>query len=63
MIVIEAVIARTGCVRDVRVIKQSPSGDLNSAAVSAISKWKFKPGTLDGQPVDVLFNLTVSYRF
>lgn len=63
VIVIEAVIARTGCVRDVRVIKQSPSGDLNSAAVSAISKWKFKPGTLDGQPVDVLFNLTVSYRF
>ncbi len=62
VIVIEAVVTRTGCLRDVRIIKQSPSGDLNSAAVSAISKWKFKPGTLDGQPVDVLFNVSVSYR-
>lgn len=62
MVELEAVITRTGCVRDVRMIKPSVSGDLNSAAVSALSKWKFKPGTLDGQPVDVLFNLTVSLR-
>ena len=63
VVVVEAVITRTGCVRDVRVVKQSPSGDMNSAVVSAISKWKFKPGTLDGQPVDVLFSLTTSFRF
>ncbi|MFL6245821.1 MAG: energy transducer TonB [Thermoanaerobaculia bacterium] len=61
-VVIEAVITRTGCVRDVHVVRQTTSGDLNSAAVSAISKWKFKPGTLDGQPVDVLFTVTVTFR-
>lgn len=62
VVIVEAVITRTGCLRDVRLVKQSSSGDLNSAAVSAISKWKFKPGTLDGQPVDVLFNVSVSFR-
>jgi TonB family protein len=62
VVVMEAVITRTGCVRDIQIISQSHSGDLNSAAVSALSKWKFKPGTLDGQPVDVLFTLTISFR-
>jgi hypothetical protein len=28
----------------------------------ALAKWKFEPGMLDGQPVDVVFNLTVDHR-
>lgn len=62
VVIAEAVITRTGCVRDIRLLSQSQYGDLNGAAISAISKWKFKPGTLDGQPVDVLFTLTISFR-
>jgi len=27
-----------------------------------VRRWKFKPGTLNGQPVDVLFNLTVNFK-
>ncbi|HEX2061855.1 MAG TPA: energy transducer TonB, partial [Thermoanaerobaculia bacterium] len=62
MVMAEAIITRTGCVRDVRVVAQSHAGELNSAAVLALSKWKFKPGTLDGQPVDVLFHLTINFK-
>jgi TonB family protein len=62
VVMLEGVVTRSGCLRDLRLMKQSLSGDLNSAAVSAVSKWKFKPGTLDGQPVDVLFNIVVSFR-
>ena len=54
-------IAKGGSVRDVQVLKGLPFG-LDQAAVEAVKKWKFKPGTLNGQPVDVIFNLTVNFK-
>lgn len=62
LVVAEAVITTTGCVRDLRIVGQALTPELNSSAILALAKWKFKPGTLDGQPVDVIFNLTVNYR-
>ena len=59
---LETTITRTGCVRDVRLRSQSPWGDLNGAAVMAISQWTFEPGRLEGVPVDTVFHLTVSFR-
>ena len=44
-----------------QVLKPLPFG-LDQAAVEAVKKWKFKPGTLNGQPVDVIFNLTVNFK-
>jgi TonB family protein len=43
------------------VLKPLPFG-LDQAAVDAVRRWKFKPGTLNGQPVDVIFNLTVNFK-
>ena len=43
------------------VLKVLPFG-LDQAAVEAVKKWKFKPGTLNGQPFDVIFNLTVNFK-
>jgi outer membrane biosynthesis protein TonB len=34
---------------------------LADQAVEAVKQWKFKPATLNGEPVDVLFNLTVNF--
>ena len=61
-VVAEAIITKTGCVREIRLLSQSPYPELNAAALQAVAKWKFKPGTLDGQPVDVIFNLTLNFR-
>jgi TonB family protein len=61
-VVAEAIITKTGCVRDLRLLSQSPFPELNAAALQALAKWKFKPGTLDGQPVDVIFTVTVNFR-
>ncbi len=44
-----------------QVLKPLPFG-LDQAAVDAVRRWKFKPGTLNGQPVDVIFNLTVNFK-
>jgi len=61
IVIIEALIDRTGAVKDIKVLKPLPFG-LSEAAVDAVKQWVFKPGTLDGQPVDVLFNLTVNFK-
>jgi periplasmic protein TonB len=61
IVVIEAVIDRSGNVTDVRILKPLPMG-LADSAMDAVKKWKFKPGTLNGQPVAVYYNLTVTFR-
>ena len=61
IVIVEAIIGRDGLVKKVSVLKPLPFG-LDQAAVDAVKQWKFKPGTLAGKPVDVVFNLTVNFR-
>ena len=44
-----------------RVIKGLPMG-LENEALSALKRWKFKPGTLNGRPVPVYFNLVINFQ-
>jgi TonB family protein len=62
MVTVEATITKEGCVRNIRLVAQSPFPDMNGAAVVAMSKWTFAPGRLRGEPVDVLFHLTINFR-
>jgi TonB family protein len=61
IVIVETVIGRDGMVKDVRVMKPLPFG-LDQAAVDAVKQWTFKPGTLNGEAVDVIFNLTVNFK-
>jgi protein TonB len=61
IVIIEAVIDRQGNVTDARIIKGMPMG-LDQEALRAIKRWKFKPGTLNGQPIPVYFNLSINFR-
>jgi periplasmic protein TonB len=61
IVIIEAIIDRDGNVTDAHVLKGLPMG-LDDEALNAIRKWKFRPGTLNGQPVAVYYNLTVNFR-
>ncbi|HEU4520602.1 MAG TPA: energy transducer TonB [Thermoanaerobaculia bacterium] len=61
IVIIEAIIDRNGNVTDARVLKPLPMG-LDQAALEAVRRWKFRPGTLNGQPVPVIYNLTVNFR-
>ncbi len=61
-IIIESLISREGCIRNLRLIAQTPDASVNVAALTALSQWTFKPGTLDGEPVDVIFNITMNFR-
>jgi periplasmic protein TonB len=61
IVIVEAIINKDGSVEQVKVIKGLPMG-MSESAVEAVKQWKFKPGTLNGQPVDVIFNLTVNFK-
>lgn len=61
VVVLEAIIDRNGNVTDVRVLKGLPMG-LSESAMAAVRRWRFKPGNLRGNPVPVIFNLTVNFR-
>lgn len=61
-VTVEAVIAYTGCVRSLTLLQQSPFPELNGAALEAISQWTFEPGRVNGQPVDVIFDLMINFK-
>jgi protein TonB len=61
IVIIEAIIDRNGNVTDARILKPLPLG-LDQSALDAVKRWKFSPGTLGGQPVPVIYNLTVNFR-
>ena len=60
-VVIEAIIDKNGNVDRVKVIKGLPGG-LSEQAENAVRRWKYKPGTLNGKPVDTIFNVTVTFK-
>lgn len=61
IVILEAVIGKDGGVRDVFILKDLPFG-LGAATADAVRQWKFKPATLNGTPVDVIFNLTTNFK-
>ncbi len=63
VVIIEAVIDREGNVIRAKVLR-SPGAHFgfDQAAIDAVKQWKFKPGTQNGKPVDVIFTLTVIFK-
>ena len=59
IVIIEAIINAEGRVTDAQVLKPLPFG-LDEAAVEAVKKWRFRPATLHGEPVPVIFDVTVN---
>lgn len=61
VVIVEAIIDKSGKVTNVKVLKGLPMG-LDQAAADAVSRWTFKPATLNGKPVAVIYNLTVNFQ-
>ncbi|HXH41384.1 MAG TPA: TonB family protein [Thermoanaerobaculia bacterium] len=60
VVIVETIVNKQGEVEQVKVLKGLPLG-LSEQAVEAVKKWRFQPGTLNGQPVEVIFTLTVNF--
>jgi protein TonB len=61
IVVVECIIDKTGHVHDARVISSS-SPLFNQSAIDAVEQWQFAPGTLYGNKIDTIFDLTVTFR-
>jgi protein TonB len=61
VVVLEAVIDRSGNVVDARVLTD-PGFGLGEAALAAVRTWRYQPATLDGRPVSVYLTVTVTFQ-
>jgi protein TonB len=62
IVLIQAIIRRDGTVDSFKVLRGLGYGLDESAINTIATKWRFKPGTLNGTPVDVQANIEVSFR-
>ena len=60
MVIIEAVIAVDGTVRDARVLRSVAL--LDRAALDAVKQWRYAPTRLNGVAVPVIVTVTVHFR-
>ena len=51
-VLLEFVVTETGDVRDAVVLEAKPNGVFEQAALKAAAKFKYKPRTVDGKPVE-----------
>jgi TonB family protein len=58
---IEALIGRDGLVHSVRVLSANIHPDFAIAAAEAVRQWTFSPTLLNGQPVEVTMNVTITF--
>jgi protein TonB len=61
VVILEAFISRDGTVRDVKVLRGMSMG-LTEAAVAAVKKRRYKPGLLNGEPVEFALTVTVQFK-
>ena len=61
IVIVEALIDRNGNVKDAIILTPLPDA-LSDAALRAVRQWQFHPATLNGQPIDVVFDVTLTDR-
>jgi len=57
---LEGVIGTDGRLRELKVLAGNPL--LTKAALDAVSQWRYRPTTLNGDPVEVIAPITVTFR-
>ena len=60
VVILEAVIDRTGKVESVQVLRSIPL--LDQAAVTAVRQWRYRPATVNESPVPVIVTVTVKFE-
>ena len=60
-VVLDSLIGTDGAIHCIKVL-DGPTPDMSCAAAIAVMGWKFAPSTLDGEPVEVSYNLVVNFQ-
>ncbi len=62
VVAVQAIIRKDGSIGSAKVVRRLGYGLDESAVRTILKDWKFKPGTLNGKPVDVPVNIEVVFR-
>jgi len=60
VVLLKAVISREGEIRELQVVSGHPL--LAPAAIDAVKQWRYRPYLLNGEPVEVETNITVTFQ-
>jgi TonB family protein len=60
-VVVRGIVRRDGTIDNVEVIRDLPYG-LGEAARQAVNRWRFRPATYRGEPIDVYYTVTVNFK-
>ena len=60
-VVVRGIVRRDGTIDNVEIIKDLPYR-LGEEARRAVSRWRFRPATFRGEPIDVYYTVTVNFR-
>ena len=65
-VVLTLIVDRDGLPQNIRLAGPVGRGSvgygLDEEAIKTVKKWRFKPATMDGQPVAVMINVQVDFR-
>jgi len=59
-VLLQAVIGKDGAIKDLKVVTGPP--ELIQSAMGAVRQWRYKPYSIQGQPVEVETKITVNYQ-
>jgi protein TonB len=61
-VILSGTVGTDGILRDLVVIQCTPSGmGFEEAALDAVSRWRYEPATLEGEPIEVTHSITVTF--
>jgi len=60
-VVVRGIVRHDGTIDNVEIIRDLPYG-LGDSARQAVSRWRFRPATFNGEPIDVYYTVTVNFR-
>lgn len=61
-LIVELMITKEGKVTAPYVLQPLSAPTLTYTSLEALRKWRFAPGRLNGEPVEVVFNMTINFK-
>ncbi len=61
-VTVEFLVNKKGLVQQIRILESRPEHIFDKSVTACVSQWKFKPGTIEGIPVDTLAQTTIRFR-
>jgi len=59
---VQFLVASDGRARDIEILSASPKGTFEESVLQAVASWRFKPGFVDGHPVDSWWSTEITFK-